>query len=414
MRLPKSDWYQGWDTVTLGECCEIQIGKTPSTKNPKYWGGSHIWLSISDMKDRVIRTSERKVTDKAIDDGEVRLVNQGTLMMSFKLTIGKLAFAGVDLFTNEAIAALIIKDEYIESLLNEYLYWVLQAVPIEKDAIFAVKGKTINKSTMKQIEFPLPRLDEQRRIVARIEALFRELKEMRKINETIKSDITSLRVAVLFDIFNEVDKLPQSKRQEIELRKLIDYKSGFSCNKKYAVSSGVPHLRPHNISTNGEVVMPEETVHIPPDYREDISEYELRPNDVLYNNTNSVELVGKSAIVEEKMDVAFSNHINRLRVKDTDTLLPYWLLLSLRYLFERGYFEAHCNRWVGQAGFGIRALQKVKIIVPLEIDFQRKAVNRIRNIDNQLQVMEEIELDMIDQLDNLEQSILMQAFRGEL
>jgi len=120
--------------------------------------------------------------------------------MSFKLTIGKLAFAGKDLFTNEAIVALNLKPAYQETIDAEYLYWVLQAVPLEKESIFAVKGRTLNTSKLKRIEIPFPELAEQRRIVARIEALLGEVREMRKIQEEIADDAARLMDTAVADM----------------------------------------------------------------------------------------------------------------------------------------------------------------------------------------------------------------------
>lgn len=201
VRLPKQYWDKKWDVTSLGEICDIQIGRTPPTKSPQYWNGPYTWVSISDMNSRVIVDSERTVTEQAVEEGKVRLVKKGTLLMSFKLTIGKLAFAGKDLFTNEAIAALVIKDEYNGNIDPEYLYWALQAIPLEEDAALAVKGKTINQTTMAAIRLPLPTLAEQRRIVARLEALLGEVREMRALVEAMRADAEQLEQSILAQAF---------------------------------------------------------------------------------------------------------------------------------------------------------------------------------------------------------------------
>ena len=96
---------------------------------------------------------------------------------------------------------------------------------------------------------------------------------------------------------------------------VIEMQSGFACSRKYSVSDGLPHLRPFNIGTDGEINFGE-IIDIPKDYRGDLSHYELLPGDVLFNNTNSVELVGKTAIVHNPLRCAFSNHLTRLRIRD--------------------------------------------------------------------------------------------------
>ena len=146
--------------------------------------------------------------------------------------------------------------------------------------------------------------------------------------------------------------------------KMIDTLGGFSWAKNKAVAVGIPHLRPFNIADNGEVIITNNTVHIPLDAVTNVAEYKILPGDVLYNNTNSRELVGKSAIARKELEVAFSNHINRLRIRNTSKLLPEWLNLCLRYLQRTGFFEKHANKWIGQAGFSITALHNIEIPTP--------------------------------------------------
>jgi len=157
---------------------------------------------------------------------------------------------------------------------------------------------------------------------------------------------------------------------------LVDSLGGFSCAKQNTVPTGVAHLRPFNVGTDGEVKITYDTLFIPTDFRNDLENFYLQPGDVLYNNTNSVELVGKTGIVRNPMKVAFSNHINRLRVKNAEQIDPRWLALSLRSLQNRGFFATHCNKWIGQAGFSISSLADVEIPLP-SLAEQRRIVARI-------------------------------------
>ncbi len=86
------------------------------------------------------------------------------MLFSFKLTIGKMALAGIDLYTNEAIASLIPKDEL--QLNREYLWAALRSVDLAEGSSHAVKGKTLNQDTLTTIKIPFPPLAEQQRIVA--------------------------------------------------------------------------------------------------------------------------------------------------------------------------------------------------------------------------------------------------------
>lgn len=105
----------------------------------------------------------------------------------------------------------------------------------------------------------------------------------------------------------------------------------------------------------------------------------MEKGDVLFNNTNSVELVGKSALAHEPIVCAFSNHITRLRVVDTKSLDPAWLLICLRQFFVNGFFAANCNRWIGQAGFAATKLAQLEIPLP-PLEIQRRIVLRLESL----------------------------------
>ena len=115
----KSEWMPlgGPDGV-----CDIGIGHTPSKRNMSYWAGrdGHAWATISDMGDRYVTATKRTITDAAVERGRVKQkrLPRGTVLLSFKLTIGKVAIAGCDLFTNEAIAGLRPKDNRILSRIS--------------------------------------------------------------------------------------------------------------------------------------------------------------------------------------------------------------------------------------------------------------------------------------------------------
>ena len=158
------------------------------------------------------------------------------------------------------------------------------------------------------------------------------------------------------------------------LSDLVQIKSGFACAKKNLVPAekGVAHLRPFNVDTGGKLDL-SKVYYIPSDYKDNVEDYALAPGHVLFNNTNSVELVGKTALVTEPMQCAFSNHIYRLMVKAKarNRLEPAWLALALRRLWATRYFAEHCNRWIGQAGFNSKKLADVEIPLPFPDDPSR-------------------------------------------
>ena len=176
-----------WKLARLADICEIKLGKTPSRSDKSYWDdekfGSNVWVSIADLtklSSRFIADSKEYITDKGAS--LFKPVKAGTLLMSFKLSIGKLAYANCDLYTNEAIVALPIKDK--NKINSDFLFYFLQFYDWDKETENDVKlkGKTLNKAKLNEIVVPLPPLATQNKIVAKIDAIFAEIDKVLNCN----------------------------------------------------------------------------------------------------------------------------------------------------------------------------------------------------------------------------------------
>ena len=152
-----------WPMVKLGEVCSISIGKTPARKELRYWGEGLPWLSIKDMNQGslILKTTE-SISQIALDELKITPYSVGTVLFSFKLSIGKVGITAVPLFTNEAIAAIEPKEQ--ESLNKYYLMEVLREVGKTVEGNAAVMGVTLNKKSLAELKIPLPPLGEQKRI----------------------------------------------------------------------------------------------------------------------------------------------------------------------------------------------------------------------------------------------------------
>ena len=153
-----------------------------------------------------------------------------------------------------------------------------------------------------------------------------------------------------------------------DLATLIE--SGFACRKSKLVDVGLPHLRPFNIGVRGEINS-SEVYRVPPDLAP-VSKSTLQSGDILFNNTNSRDLVGKLAYVETDVPAGFSNHITRVRF-DRSRCEPQFAAYYLLRLWSLGYFRDWSTQWVNQAAFGPRLLSNVLIPLP-SLDEQRRII----------------------------------------
>lgn len=120
---------------------------------------------------------------------------------------------------------------------------------------------------------------------------------------------------------------------------LTDIQPGFASGRHNSDGCGIPHFRPMNVSTEGRI---ERSVMKYIDPSTGRPEIRLRRGDILFNNTNSAELVGKTALFDGEDSPAFSNHMTRLRVDET-RLDACFTALMLHQAWREGWFAAHCN-----------------------------------------------------------------------
>lgn len=157
-----------WEMKRLGDICDISIGRTPPRLNSGMWGSGYVWLSIADLDGKVVSTSKEQITDLAL--ASMAVVPKGTLLMSFKLSIGRLCFAGCDLYTNEAICAF----NNLKAV-ADFLYYALGRTDFSLYGKQAVKGYTLNKESLSQVEVLLPERGEQTAIATVLSDMDAEL-----------------------------------------------------------------------------------------------------------------------------------------------------------------------------------------------------------------------------------------------
>ena len=181
-----------YDVDFLGNVCEIRIGGTPSRDNPSYFLGEHLWVSIKEMDGQEIIDTNEKITDEAVNNSNVKLIPKGTTLLSFKLTIGKTAIAGKDLYTNEAIASLIPKDK--DKVLDKYLFYLFNTNLLDSSAVGnKAFGKSLNSSYLKNyVQVPVPPIDIQTDIINKCEEIDVEYNNYRSDIEDYKEQIEEI------------------------------------------------------------------------------------------------------------------------------------------------------------------------------------------------------------------------------
>ena len=182
--------------VKLGQICEVVSGGTPKTNVEEYWNGEFNWITPAEINDNdyIISDTKRKITQLAIEKKKLTLLPKGTILLSSRAPIGKVAIAGKEMYCNQGFKNLICSDE----ICNEYLYWYLKS---KKEYLNSLgRGATfkeISKKIVENIEIKLPEIEQQRKIVNKLKEVDKIIQQ-RKCQSRLLDGMEQARFVELF------------------------------------------------------------------------------------------------------------------------------------------------------------------------------------------------------------------------
>lgn len=186
--------------IKLKHAFDLQMGKTPARNQTEYWGGNHRWVSISDIGNagKYIAKTKECITDAGVSGSGIKVVPQGTVIMSFKLSIGKTSITAQDMYTNEAIMAFIDKGVY--EIDPDYLYHLCCGTDWSAGTNKAVMGLTLNKATLLEKEIPIPDISEQHEIAERLDKIDEIIDERQQQLSLIEQAVKSRFIELFGDL----------------------------------------------------------------------------------------------------------------------------------------------------------------------------------------------------------------------
>lgn len=176
---------------------DLQMGKTPSRNNTNYWNtNDYEWISIADLSktEKYITDTKEYLSTLAIEESGIKVIPANTVVMSFKLSIGKTAITGKDMYCNEAIMA--FHDKHVVDILPEYIYYMFKYRNWDNGSNKAVMGKTLNKSTLSEVEIDICSIEKQKEIVTVLDKVMESLssrkKELALLDELVRGRFVEL------------------------------------------------------------------------------------------------------------------------------------------------------------------------------------------------------------------------------
>ena len=361
------------ERIKLGEICEIVSGSTPKTSVDEYWDGDIDWITPAELKDEtyIIQESQRKITHIAVQKTGLKPFPKGTVILSSRAPIGKVALAGKEMYCNQGFKNLICSDR-IDS---RYLYWYLKGHTdylnsLGRGATF----KEISKTIVENIEIPLPDLNKQVNYANTLKKCW-DLLSVLKEKAGIYDNLIKSRFVEMFG-----DMLFNSKGwYESSLESIADLASGITKGRKVKGVNlrEVPYMAVSNVK-NGYIDWT--TIKTILATEQEIEQYRLLPNDVLMTEGGDPDKVGRGAIIKEPLENSIhQNHIFRVRL-DRNQLLPVFFEEYLQHQKAKRYFLGCAKQTTGIASINMRQLRALPVLVP-PMNLQNQFAAFVRQVD---------------------------------
>ena len=452
---------QGWVAMAVGGLCQIVGGGTPSTSNEEYWQGNIPWITSADIYGLKDVRPRRHINERAVQESATNLLPSGSIIVVTRVGLGKVAFVREDLCFSQDSQGLVFDGRNLHGM---YLsYFLSEAV---KSFKYEGRGTTIRGVTKKQLhELPVlvPPLAEQRRIVAEIETQFTRLDASVAALRRAQSNLKRYRASVLKDacegrLAPAEAELARSEGREYEpagvlLERILEerrarwesqekkrgkYKEPsapdtsalpeppegwvwatveqISSHIQYGTSSkagsdpsGVPVLRMGNIQ---EGALDFSDLKYLPSQDTEVQKTLLAPGDLVFNRTNSAELVGKSAVYKAGHPPScLASYL--IRVSFPEGCLPDYVCFFINSQHGRAYIGQVRSQQVGQANVNGTKLAAMPTPLP-PLAEQRRIV---AEVERRLSVIQQAGATVeasLARAERLRQSILKQAFSGKL
>ena len=384
-----------WNMVKLSDVFTLQMGKTPSRNNPDYWNGNHKWLSIADfgMNGKYINKTKECITDAAVAESGIKATPHNTVVMSFKLSIGKTAITVKDIFTNEAIMSFIDKGTYPIDV--NYIYHLFSGKDWSKGTNKAVMGTTLNKATLSQTTIPLPPIESQYQIADNLE----KVSKLIDICNTILNKLDILVKSRFVEMFGDPILNPKGWEMTTIGEIVTEVKYGTS---RPAIDGGkYAYLRMNNLTYDGYLDLADlKRIDIPDS---EIEKCIVRKGDVLFNRTNSIELVGKTCVFDKDEDMIIAGYIIRVRLK------PVMLPLIMSYFMNTDALKKKLRSMakgaVNQANINAQELKAIKIYLP-PTDLQQQFADFVAQTDKSKLAVKQI----LEKAETLKKSLMQEYF----
>lgn len=337
----------------LKDIFDLQMGKTPSRNNSEYWNTEdYKWISIADLgkTGKYISETKEYLSESAVTDSGIKVIPANTVVMSFKLSIGKTAITAEDMYSNEAIMA--FHDRHVIDILPEYIYYMFKYKNWDEGSNKAVMGKTLNKATLSEVEIDIRSMEEQREIVNVLDKMMAVLAR-REAELVLLDDLIKARFV---ELFGDTVLNPFGWEKDL-LGVVCDVRDGTHDSPQY-YETGYPLVTSKNV-TGGKIDLTNCSLICEADFKKINERSKVDMGDIIMP---MIGTVGKPIIVDIEPDFAIKN-VALIKFKSDSRVLNIYI----RALLQSDYFDdAVLSKVRGgtQKFISLGDIRKLEVLVP--------------------------------------------------
>lgn len=390
-----------WLTVPIANFCKTGSGGTPSRAElTRYYGGHIPWVKSGELKDDVLNATEEHITNEALAESSAKLVPAGAVLVAmYGATVGKTSILGVEATTNQAICHLLPNKKVADA---RFVWYALRAKLLELlSRRVGGAQPNISQQIIRNTFVSLPPLSEQHRIVE----LLDQADALRKKRALADERAARILPALFIKMFGDPATNPMEWERN-QLETVINETQYGTSVKANTEGNGVVVLRMNNIDTAGYLNLRDLKYIVLQD--EELHRQRLEAGDILFNRTNSKELVGKTGLWHETMEAVAASYLIRVRV-NRKRVLPEFVWAYMNTPFMKQMLFDKARRAIGMANINATELRSFPIIIP-DIEVQRSFAAKLTNLNS----LNERRTDAREKINQLFNTLLHRAFSGEL
>ena len=296
-------------------------------------------------------------------------INNGDVLISWSASLGVYVWNKGTAILNQHIFKVVFDKINIDK--NYFVFAVKSLLEKMEKQTHGATMKHITKPLFDNMSFPLPEMEEQKKIAARLDAVSDLLAKQKQLLAEQDSLIQSL--------FDDMFGIPFKNDKNFKMVSIGDIVSDiqYGTSKKATLSGNMPILRMNNIKYSGEMDYSDLKFI---DLEEETNKYLLKKGDILFNRTNSKELVGKTGMYNLDVPMVYAGYLIRVRLQNNFLPICFSVYMNTPYLKE--FFLRKCKSIVGMANINAKELQKIPIYLP-PLELQEKFAAIVEQIETE-------------------------------